>query len=137
MLADNNKFLEYSGAHAIGCFESHCILASSYTMTRPKRFICFFDYWTVFSTLIQFIHELAPRSLWLKGISQGWQQEKDCKKSQKHRKPLAHICHFKNLIFRPVYSKIKIKKKTAVDIMWRHCARAIVFAVRWRLGSIW
>ena len=24
----------------------------------------FFDYWTVFSTLIQFIHELAPRSLW-------------------------------------------------------------------------
>ena len=25
----------------------------------------FFDYWTVFSTLIQFIHELAPRSLWL------------------------------------------------------------------------
>ena len=26
----------------------------------------FFDYWTVFSTLIQFIHELAPRSLWLR-----------------------------------------------------------------------
>ena len=25
----------------------------------------YFDYWTVFSTLIKFIHELAPRSLWL------------------------------------------------------------------------
>ena len=25
----------------------------------------FFDHWTVFSTLIQFIHVLAPRSLWV------------------------------------------------------------------------
>ena len=30
-----------------------------------KIYMFFFDYWTVFSTLIQFIHELAPRSLWL------------------------------------------------------------------------
>ena len=28
----------------------------------------FFDYWTVFSTLIQFIHELAPRSLWVRSF---------------------------------------------------------------------
>ena len=31
----------------------------------------FFDYWTVFSTPIQFIHELAPRSLWLHPVDIG------------------------------------------------------------------
>ena len=30
-----------------------------------KIYMFFFDYWTVFSTKIQFNHELAPRSLWL------------------------------------------------------------------------
>ena len=30
-----------SGTHAIGYFESRCILASPYTMNRSKRFICF------------------------------------------------------------------------------------------------
>ena len=33
-----------------------------------KIYMFFFDYWTVFSTLIQFIHELAPRSLWFASI---------------------------------------------------------------------
>ena len=32
------------------------------------HYMFFFDYWTVFSTLIQFIHELAPRSLWLQVV---------------------------------------------------------------------
>ena len=34
-----------------------------------KIYMFFFDHWTVFSTLIQFIHELAPRSLWFPNYS--------------------------------------------------------------------
>ena len=36
-----DRALEYTGAHAIGYFESRCIVASPYTMNRPKRFVCF------------------------------------------------------------------------------------------------
>ena len=32
-------------------------------------YMFFFDYWTVFCTPIQFIHKLAPRSLWLSFVS--------------------------------------------------------------------
>ena len=63
------KFIEYSGTHAIGYFGSRCVLASPSKSVHhepfKKIYMFFFDYWTVFSTLIQFIHELAPRSLWL------------------------------------------------------------------------
>ena len=45
---------------------SHAISWQVRTPCEPfkKIYMFFFDYWTVFSTLIQFIHELAPRSLW-------------------------------------------------------------------------
>ena len=46
---------------------SHAVLGKSVQNEPLKKiYMFFFDYWTVFSTLIQFIHELAPRSLWLK-----------------------------------------------------------------------
>ena len=44
---------------------SHAVLGKSVQNEPLKKiYLFFFDYWTVFSTLIQFIHELAPRSLW-------------------------------------------------------------------------
>ena len=35
----DNKFLNDSGAHAIGYFESHCILASAYQHFRLSAFL--------------------------------------------------------------------------------------------------
>ena len=44
---------------------SHAVLGKSVQNEPLKKiYMFFFDYWTVCSTLIQFIHEIAPRSLW-------------------------------------------------------------------------